>query len=591
VNEQKENKVPGLSAFPCGTLLRGEDPKVPGLGPNARDIAPLLKRVSKQMVLMAYKERSSCLWMAFIGGTGTGKSTLFNALSGKQLSRTGVERPTTIGSIAYAHRECAIERGFPLGVMEVIRRDSRDPDARPAAGHPGQLLVMEHDRENWSHLILVDTPDLDSVEEINRENAEDLYALSDVVVFVTSQEKYADEVPHLFFQKIVRDHKPCHLVLNKADANTTAGDLVKILEGREISFSDERIWVIPYSATRTPEGISASIPFRELTSSIFIEADKERLNPILDLSRTRLSLELEAALSRLLGLLDAETREAGEWSHRLDALAQKIAEDFLAAQKERYTQQSQQYLGEEVRRLFARYDLLAGPRRFIKEILLSPLRLLGLLGKEAPAMNTDLIQRVRQNMDLSPLQTALMRFNRLVLEELSPPDEGSPLFQSLRQPQVALTEDEVKTLAWDIQAHLASWLESRFKSLSRRMPLTKKWGIYSTSVLWGILILSFQVVAGGGFTFLDAALDSVLAPFVTKGAVELFAYQEVRSIARELAKRYQEGLLSVVHQQRDRYQKCLQSLMPSEEFLRELREAQDSLEKRRRRPAPTHRLY
>jgi hypothetical protein len=53
--------------------------------------------------------------------------------------------------------------------------------------------------------------------------------------------------------------------------------------------------------------------------------------------------------------------------------------------------------------------------------------------------------------------------------------------------------------------------------------------------------------------------------------MELFAYQEIQKIARELAKRYQDGLLSVVRLQRDRYAACMQSLMTPDEDLESLR--------------------
>jgi hypothetical protein len=114
---------------------------------------------------------------------------------------------------------------------------------------------------------------------------------------------------------------------------------------------------------------------------------------------------------------------------------------------------------------------------------------------------------------------------------------------------------------------MAAWLEETFKTISRGIPKTKEWGIYSTSLLWGVLILSFETVVGGGFTVLDAALDTALAPFVTKGAVEIFAYHEIQKVAKELAKRYQEGLVSVVGKQRDRYRHSLTSLTtPLEEI-------------------------
>jgi hypothetical protein len=90
-------------------------------------------------------------------------------------------------------------------------------------------------------------------------------------------------------------------------------------------------------------------------------------------------------------------------------------------------------------------------------------------------------------------------------------------------------------------------------------------------LLWGILILSFETVVGGGFTVIDAALDAAIAPFVTKGAVELFAYHEIQKVAKELATRYQDGLVSVLNQQRDRYKQCIQTLITPMEDLKTLR--------------------
>ncbi|MBW2016135.1 MAG: hypothetical protein JRJ01_04745, partial [Deltaproteobacteria bacterium] len=66
-------------------------------------------------------------------------------------------------------------------------------------------------------------------------------------------------------------------------------------------------------------------------------------------------------------------------------------------------------------------------------------------------------------------------------------------------------------------------------------------------------------------------LDSVLAPFVTKGAIELFAYQEIQRVAGELSRRYREGLLSVLRLQKQRYEDCLFSLSTPPETLERLK--------------------
>ncbi|MFH1123752.1 MAG: hypothetical protein V1758_08850, partial [Pseudomonadota bacterium] len=127
------------------------------------------------------------------------------------------------------------------------------------------------------------------------------------------------------------------------------------------------------------------------------------------------------------------------------------------------------------------------------------------------------------------------------------------------------------------QDRLDSWLKETFDELARSFPASKKWGIYTASFLWGILILSFETAVGGGFSVIDAALDSALAPLVTKGTAELFAYYEIRKIARELAERYRKGLLSVLRRQQDRYQACIESLITPEETLKGLERLQQEI--------------
>ncbi|MBW2266765.1 MAG: hypothetical protein JRF28_11520, partial [Deltaproteobacteria bacterium] len=64
--------------------------------------------------------------------------------------------------------------------------------------------------------------------------------------------------------------------------------------------------------------------------------------------------------------------------------------------------------------------------------------------------------------------------------------------------------------------------------------------------------------------------DAVLAPFVTKGSMELFPYREIQTVTKELSSRYQEALLSIVHRQQRLYEKVLQGLVTSPQSLEEL---------------------
>lgn len=538
----------------------------PGLGPESREIPGLREEFCKRLAVHFYKSQRPYLWVVFLGGTGTGKSTLFNVFCGESLSETGVERPKTRGPIIYAPRQRLITRDFPFPDLEVKWSSLEDQQLKPVSGIPGHLFIIEHDRESLLHLVVVDTPDLDSIEPENRRLAADLYLLADVIVFVTSQEKYADEIPYQFLLTIIREKRPHFVLVNKAEANLTAEEVLGLLESHGVSLAGDRLWLIPYAPQKPFEVISRQPLFADFIQKLWDEfADAGA--PLLERLESERLLDLRKRLGRLEHLLKEESQASQQWLGRLEELFSNICSDLIEGQKERFATLSRDYLQREIRKLYAKYDVLARPRRLVRQVFLTPLRLLGLHREDKVSIREEALSRVRQKIDPTAVQAALERFNREVLAELSPADETAPLFRELRHPGVLLTDEEIQEFILLEQNRLARWLQETFEKLSQGIPRGKEWGIYSTSVLWGLLLLSFETAVGGGFTLVDAALDTALAPFLTKGAVELFAYHEIQKVARELAGRYEQGLVSVLREQRDRYRQCLDKLMTPAETL------------------------
>jgi len=547
------------------------DIQYPGITPAAEEINDLAVAFPKSLAVFSYKQHVPCLWVVFVGGTGTGKSTLFNAFCGKSLSETGVERPKTVGPITYVHCDCPVEKGFPFESIQMDRRPSEDIDAEPSPGAPGHMIILEHKKESLSHLVIIDTPDIDSVEAENRQMAEDLYLISDAVVFVTSQEKYADEVPYQFLVKVMGDEKPYFFLMNKMQEPLTSEEVADALNRQGIVADADRVWLISYDGTQPSRRISEDPGFSSFRRRFEQELSEDVVEALHRKQNRWRAENLNGQLHRLIDLLEQEHRAADGWLTELDVLCKAACHDLINEEKSRFSAESRKHIQSEIRKLFAKYDVLARPRRFIREVFLTPLRILGLYKGASKSSQKNALAQVRQRIDFMPVLKAIETFNRMVLETLSPSNEISPLFRALRQPGVVLTDEEARACILREQDQVDAWLEKTFQKLTRDLPKYKKWGIYSTSILWGILILSFEVVVGGGFTVLDAVLDSALAPFVTKGAVELFAYQEIQKTARELAKRYHEGLLSVVDHQRKRYQACLRSLMTDDDTLETLR--------------------
>jgi energy-coupling factor transporter ATP-binding protein EcfA2 len=113
------------------------------------------------------------LIVAFMGGTGVGKSSLLNRLAGQNIARAGVERPTSREVTLYLHQSLAI-RHLPAG----LALDSIN-------------ISQHHDAEN-SHLVWMDMPDFDSIEQGNSRLVLEWLPHVDVLIYVVSPERYRD---------------------------------------------------------------------------------------------------------------------------------------------------------------------------------------------------------------------------------------------------------------------------------------------------------------------------------------------------------------------------------------------------------------
>ena len=140
--------------------------------------------------------------VALAGATGSGKSSLFNALAGAELSRTGVRRPTT--SVPHACVWGGADGAGPLlERLGVGRRATAVVDADP----PG-----------LDGLIVVDLPDVDSTERKNRATADRLLELVDLFVWVVDPQKYADAVLHEEYLRPLAGHADVTVVaFNQVD--------------------------------------------------------------------------------------------------------------------------------------------------------------------------------------------------------------------------------------------------------------------------------------------------------------------------------------------------------------------------------------
>jgi len=561
---KNESKAPLIENDIREALRILEQIRCPGLTQGFADIKLTAEWLLEFLPLVAYKEGQSVVWVALLGGTGTGKSTIFNALCRLPLSATGIERPMTSGAIGYAHKDTNITQGFPFFFLNAVSVNLEDIK-HSLAGNNDEFLIILHNINQYKQLVIVDTPDLDSLEPENRRTAEKFSSLADAVVFVTSQEKYADDAPYQLLKREVEYKKPCFLLVNKTSKDLTRDEIAATLQLKEIPDNIMEIGLLPYVIGETEKVISNCESFNSLREFILSHIQLQQGMSLLPQRRNFNREKALDAIGNIVRLIMEEQKASDNWEKSLAALAENAASDLISLEEKRFASQSREYIKNKIQMLFQRYDLLAKPRKVIREIILLPLKMLGIIDPKNEKSREEILARMKEKGPVAPLRETIESLSREVLRDLSPAGEETPLYRALREKGVRFTGEELEERLSRENQKLLTWLEETFSKLSRDITGVKKWGIYTTSILWGILILVLETVVGGGFTVLDALLGSALAPFVTKGATELFASHEIRKTAQELARLHKEGLLSIVEEQRARYWQCLARLTPPKE--------------------------
>lgn len=150
--------------------------------------------------------------VALAGATGSGKSSLFNALAGGDLAAISPRRPTTAEAAAAVWGE--EPAGELLDWLDIHNRHHVDAAA---------------DDEALDGLVLVDLPDFDSRELRHRVEADRILERADVFVWVADPQKYADARLHDDYLQPLRHHETVMLVvLNQVDRIRERDDVEQV---------------------------------------------------------------------------------------------------------------------------------------------------------------------------------------------------------------------------------------------------------------------------------------------------------------------------------------------------------------------------
>ena len=321
------------------------------------DAAETLERLSQRRELS-----TEHTVIGFFGATGSGKSTLFNAIAGQNIAISAPTRPTTstvqaaiweaegseelldwlgIDKRVYPQTQALAAEGEATegneaGGNNKVAGGAVAPNAvtepapglfnriRRAVGGRGEM------RTRTGGLILLDMPDFDSVTTTNRDLAARMMRYVDVLVWVVDPQKYADAVIHRdFMVPLAASGAQALCVLNQADKLAPAevpavlASLTRLLqaEGTEAHLLSAPIAV----SARTGEGVDV---LRDLLAQV--AAAKS-------LSLQRTDAQLHATASQLRTYAGGEgTVLAGAYA--LDAEQKLVKACYSSSQAEQVLQ-------------------------------------------------------------------------------------------------------------------------------------------------------------------------------------------------------------------------------------------------------------
>lgn len=172
--------------------------------------------------------------VALAGATGSGKSSLLNALAGAGLAEQGARRPTTATTLAVSF---AATNAPLLDLLGVTHRREAEP-----------LLP------GMADLVLLDLPDHDSAARSHREEVDRMVAAADQLIWVLDPQKYADAAVHeRYLRRLTRHREVTFVVLNHID-RLSPEQLARCLDHVRQILADDGLAGVPLLATSTLDG-------------------------------------------------------------------------------------------------------------------------------------------------------------------------------------------------------------------------------------------------------------------------------------------------------------------------------------------------
>ncbi len=248
--------------------------------------------------------------IVFGGSSGAGKSTLVNSLVKQEISPASVLRPTTRTPVMIMHPD-----DYPKMMGHALSR-------------MGKYEVVD---SAIAGVVLVDAPDLDSVDDSNRALSSRLIDTADLWVFVTTASRYGDAVAWDTLQQANQRGVTCAVVLDRVPESalgTVRRDLAHRMN--EMGLAESPLFIVPDAGAHS--GLLPEEYVRELREWLEIVAKTKAGDSLVDRTtnatlpqlRTDLLFLADAVEAQVNALTDLKDKAFEGAQEPIDKLATNI---------------------------------------------------------------------------------------------------------------------------------------------------------------------------------------------------------------------------------------------------------------------------
>lgn len=212
---------------------------VPGVA-QSRELLASATHQLRDYLIPRFDQWNAPMIVVVGGSTGAGKSTLVNAIVGEEVSTTGAIRPTTRVPVLIHHPSDA---AWFLS-SKILPRWVREASA-PTTPEDDPAIRVQSSQRVPAGLAIIDAPDIDSLDELNRLRASELFDAADAWIFATTAMRYADAVPWEYLREARDRNAVIMLVLGRTPAAhrlEITADLERLLTDHGIT--DAQVFMI-----------------------------------------------------------------------------------------------------------------------------------------------------------------------------------------------------------------------------------------------------------------------------------------------------------------------------------------------------------